>query len=99
MIEVQLRRVALKERHVVHGVIHCSPLRDVEGFCGPVGADDLTTVADNLGGNESHVANAASYVENSHTGLDSCVQEELARKRFKRAGLSLEALQLTIGMP
>jgi hypothetical protein len=73
--------------------------RNLKGFCGPVGADNLTTVADNLGGNESSVANAASHVENSHTGLDSCVQKELARKRFKRAGLGLEALQLTIGMP
>ena len=79
-------------------MIQRSLLRHVEGFCGPVGAHDLTTIADNLGGNESNVANAASYVENSHTGLDPCVQEELARKRFKCAGLGLETLQLTISM-
>jgi hypothetical protein len=80
-------------------VIQRPLLRNVEGLCGTVGADDLTTVADNLGGNESNVANAATDVENSHTGLDTCVEEESARKGFKRASLSLEALQLTIGMP
>jgi hypothetical protein len=80
-------------------VIQRPLLRNVKGFCGPVGADNLTTVADNLGGDESSVANPASHVENSHTGLDSRVQKELTRKRFKRARLGLKALQLTIGMP
>jgi hypothetical protein len=79
-------------------VIQRSLLRHVEGFCGPVGAHDLTTIADNLGGNKSNVSNAASYVENSHTKLDSRVEKELARKRFKHAGLGLKSLQFSIVM-
>jgi hypothetical protein len=98
MIEVQLCRVALKERHVVHRVIQGSLLRDVKRSCGPICADHLTTVADNLGCNEGNVANSTSDVENSHTKLDSRVEKELARKRFKHAGLGLKSLQFSIVM-
>ena len=97
-VEVDGENVGLVEAKPAHLRFLGAGAGHRERSSGAIDAEDGAGRADEIGGDHRVVAGAAADVEDRHAGSDAGAAQDFARLGAEKLSLSLEALQLLLGM-